>query len=470
MTKLRRGGPIHRRQAALGPDYFNMSEADWAAPPRRCSRRASRSATSSSAQLDGTAPAGSASAASRCSTPQGAFRGYRGIGKDVIGAAPPRGELRRFRTAMDRFGRHGVPGRHAETARCIDFNDTACRDARLRARGAARAGTSRAAISREEIATRRRDHRATRTMLAGLKHRRLPAQGRQHVSRSRRGAPCSTPGRPDPGRDRARPHASGSGPRSARRPTCGYQESIARFGQSALAKRDAARTRRRGGAAGAARAERRLRRLPRAGARRARARAARLAGCERMRHGHTARVRVRRQATRSRGCSKPAGSLVGERLRLPFDWARPERTALVIPVRDEQKRARPAVRVFAARAGAFGAEESNFVDAAASVLSAGLQRIDSEARLAFLAQFDALTGLPNRALLADRFSQMIVQRAGTRRSLGVLFIDLDQLQAGERHAGPRRRRRAARGDRAAAAARRCARATPWRGSAATSSR
>jgi diguanylate cyclase (GGDEF)-like protein len=61
----------------------------------------------------------------------------------------------------------------------------------------------------------------------------------------------------------------------------------------------------------------------------------------------------------------------------------------------------------------------------ASLLSAGLQRIDSENRLAFLAQFDALTGLPNRALLSDRFSQMMVQARRHATLLGVLFIDLD---------------------------------------------
>jgi diguanylate cyclase (GGDEF)-like protein len=78
--------------------------------------------------------------------------------------------------------------------------------------------------------------------------------------------------------------------------------------------------------------------------------------------------------------------------------------------------------------GACGSEESKFLVTAASVLSAGLRRIDSEGRLAFLAQFDALTGLPNRALLADRFSQMIVQARRHDKPLGVLFIDLDDFK------------------------------------------
>jgi diguanylate cyclase (GGDEF)-like protein len=62
------------------------------------------------------------------------------------------------------------------------------------------------------------------------------------------------------------------------------------------------------------------------------------------------------------------------------------------------------------------------------VLSTALQRIDSEARLAYLAQFDPLTGLPNRTLLADRFSQMIVQAQRRDSPLAVLFIDLDEFK------------------------------------------
>jgi diguanylate cyclase (GGDEF)-like protein len=57
-----------------------------------------------------------------------------------------------------------------------------------------------------------------------------------------------------------------------------------------------------------------------------------------------------------------------------------------------------------------------------------LKRIESESRLAFLAQFDPLTGLPNRALLTDRFAQMIVQARRHAGQLGVLFVDLDEFK------------------------------------------
>ena len=81
------------------------------------------------------------------------------------------------------------------------------------------------------------------------------------------------------------------------------------------------------------------------------------------------------------------------------------------------------------QADAFGAEELNFVEAAASVLSTALQRIDSESRLAYLAQFDpadraAEPHAARRPLLADDRPG----EAPRRRRLAVLFIDLDEFK------------------------------------------
>ena len=108
-------------------------------------------------------------------------------------------------------------------------------------------------------------------------------------------------------------------------------------------------------------------------------------------------------------------------------WAHGLRTAALIPVRGEAG-VRGVLCVGSREAGAFAAEALNFFDAAASVLSTALQRIDSEGRLAYLAQFDQLTGLPNRTLLADRFSQMIVQAGRRSLPLAVLFVDLDEFK------------------------------------------
>jgi diguanylate cyclase (GGDEF)-like protein len=78
--------------------------------------------------------------------------------------------------------------------------------------------------------------------------------------------------------------------------------------------------------------------------------------------------------------------------------------------------------------GPLSDEAQSFLATAGSLLSTGLQRIESESRVSFLAQFDPLTGLPNRALLADRFSQMILQAGRRGAMLGVLFVDVDDFK------------------------------------------
>jgi diguanylate cyclase (GGDEF)-like protein/PAS domain S-box-containing protein len=115
-----------------------------------------------------------------------------------------------------------------------------------------------------------------------------------------------------------------------------------------------------------------------------------------------------------------------ERCSLPFEGAQPAAAAIVPVAGDEGVR---GALCAVSRLRHFAAEELNFLDAIASVLSAGLRRLASEERLAFLAQFDSLTGLPNRTLLADRFAQMIEQTRRRELSLGVLFIDLDDFKS-----------------------------------------
>jgi len=111
---------------------------------------------------------------------------------------------------------------------------------------------------------------------------------------------------------------------------------------------------------------------------------------------------------------------------LAYAWAAGRSVALA-PVTREQG-ARGALCILADASLALGPEETRFLAAAASVLSAGLKRIESESRLAFLAQFDPLTGLPNRALLADRFAQTLVQARRHGSQLGVLFVDMDDFK------------------------------------------
>lgn len=54
---------------------------------------------------------------------------------------------------------------------------------------------------------------------------------------------------------------------------------------------------------------------------------------------------------------------------------------------------------------------------------------DRESKLEHLAHYDALTGLPNRILLADRLRQAIAQSQRRNNSSAVVYIDLDGFKA-----------------------------------------
>ncbi len=51
-----------------------------------------------------------------------------------------------------------------------------------------------------------------------------------------------------------------------------------------------------------------------------------------------------------------------------------------------------------------------------------------EEKIRYQANFDALTGLPNRSLLTDRLSQAILSANREKWNLGLLFVDLDQFK------------------------------------------
>ena len=57
-----------------------------------------------------------------------------------------------------------------------------------------------------------------------------------------------------------------------------------------------------------------------------------------------------------------------------------------------------------------------------------VRRMDSERRLRYIAQHDALTGLSSRTLFADRLEQAIAMARRHRSSFAVLYIDLDEFK------------------------------------------
>ncbi len=56
------------------------------------------------------------------------------------------------------------------------------------------------------------------------------------------------------------------------------------------------------------------------------------------------------------------------------------------------------------------------------------ERVEAQARLQHMAQHDALTSLPNRSLLLDRFNQAISRAHWRQRIIALLFIDLDRFK------------------------------------------
>ena len=63
-----------------------------------------------------------------------------------------------------------------------------------------------------------------------------------------------------------------------------------------------------------------------------------------------------------------------------------------------------------------------------AVFSDITERKASEARIAYLAQHDALTGLPNRALLKDRLDQALAQATRLGKRIALMFLDLDRFK------------------------------------------
>ena len=57
------------------------------------------------------------------------------------------------------------------------------------------------------------------------------------------------------------------------------------------------------------------------------------------------------------------------------------------------------------------------------------ERMQAEQRIWHMAHHDALTGLPNRALLLDRLGQALMQAARYESSVAVMFLDLDRFKS-----------------------------------------
>ncbi|MDQ6916992.1 MAG: EAL domain-containing protein [Pseudomonadota bacterium] len=73
----------------------------------------------------------------------------------------------------------------------------------------------------------------------------------------------------------------------------------------------------------------------------------------------------------------------------------------------------------------FNKDDSNFLKAIATALGTAIGRQRVEERLSHVAQFDAITGLPNRTLFHDRLVQAMARARRRKSTLALIFLDLD---------------------------------------------
>lgn len=79
----------------------------------------------------------------------------------------------------------------------------------------------------------------------------------------------------------------------------------------------------------------------------------------------------------------------------------------------------------AARAHSVTPDAVSFVQSMANIIATALTRRNANERLAYLTQFDALTGLPNRTLFRDLLAQSIARAERNEKMLAVLVLNLD---------------------------------------------
>ena len=76
----------------------------------------------------------------------------------------------------------------------------------------------------------------------------------------------------------------------------------------------------------------------------------------------------------------------------------------------------------------FGPDDASFLQSVANILAVAIERKNAQDRLERLAQFDSLTGLPNRQLFHDRLLKTMAHARRGGSPMAVLFIDLDRFK------------------------------------------
>ncbi|MGI9024827.1 MAG: sensor domain-containing protein, partial [Burkholderiaceae bacterium] len=84
--------------------------------------------------------------------------------------------------------------------------------------------------------------------------------------------------------------------------------------------------------------------------------------------------------------------------------------------------------IYSREVARFAQESIHFLQGISNTLASAMDRKVTDERLTYMAQFDALTSLPNRSLYLDRLSQTITQAGRDGSPIGVLFVDLDRFK------------------------------------------
>jgi len=84
--------------------------------------------------------------------------------------------------------------------------------------------------------------------------------------------------------------------------------------------------------------------------------------------------------------------------------------------------------LYASEKDFFDAEEMRLLAEIAGDISFALEYIEKEARLNYLAYYDVVTGLPNRALFHDRLHQHLLAASENNSKVALLLFDLEQFR------------------------------------------
>ncbi|HEY0846887.1 MAG TPA: EAL domain-containing protein [Noviherbaspirillum sp.] len=76
----------------------------------------------------------------------------------------------------------------------------------------------------------------------------------------------------------------------------------------------------------------------------------------------------------------------------------------------------------------FGPDDASFMQSIANTLYTAIERAGAQERLSHLAQYDALTDLPNRLLLKDRLQVALAKARRIGKKVALMFLDLDHFK------------------------------------------